>query len=52
MAAWRFLLDENVDPKVISYLEKEDLVAQHVQDALGAGAAGESDVLPYVCDTD
>ena len=52
MSAWRFLLDVNVDPKVVSYVEEEDLVAHHVQDALGAGADDESDVLPYVCDTD
>ena len=24
MAAWQFLLDENVDPKVATYLGKED----------------------------
>ena len=46
MAAWRFLLDENVDPKVVSYFEKEELAAQHVQEALGAGADDESDVMP------
>ena len=50
MSAWRFLLDENVDPKVVSYLEKEGLAAQHVQNALGAGADDESDVLPYACE--
>ena len=31
-------------------MEKEELVAQHVQDALGAGADDESDVLPYACE--
>lgn len=45
-----FFSEENVDPKVVSYVEKEELVAQHVQDALGAGADDESDVLPYACD--
>jgi len=35
MAGWRFLLDENVDPKVARYLEKEGLSAEHVRGALG-----------------
>ena len=52
MAAWRFLLDENVDPKVATYLEKEDLFAVHVRDSLGQGADDEADVLPYARDND
>lgn len=47
MVAWRFLLDENIDPKVGTYLEKEGIVAEHVRDALGPGAADHDDVLPY-----
>ncbi len=34
MAAWQFLLDENIDPKVATYLEKEKLSAEHVRDTL------------------
>lgn len=47
MSEWRFLLDENIDPKVVTYLEKEDLHAEHVRDALGQGADDEADVLPH-----
>jgi predicted nuclease of predicted toxin-antitoxin system len=46
-AAWQFLLDENVDPKVATYLAKENLDAVHVRDTLGQGADDEADVLPY-----
>jgi len=47
MSEWRFLLDENVDPKVATYLEKEGLFAVHVRDALERGADDEDDILPY-----
>ncbi|MFC7019727.1 MULTISPECIES: DUF5615 family PIN-like protein [Haloarcula] len=47
MAEWAFLLDENVDPKVATYLEKEALDAAHVRDTLGQGADDDADVLPY-----
>jgi hypothetical protein len=47
MREWRFLLDENVDPKVTTYLDKEGIHAEHVRDALGQGADDEADVLPY-----
>jgi len=47
MSGWRFLLDENIDPKVVTYLEKEDLHAEHVRDALGQGADDRADVLPH-----
>jgi len=47
MSDWRFLLDENVDPKAAAYLEKEGLFAVHVRDAVGLGADDEDDVLPY-----
>lgn len=50
MSEWRFLLDENIDPKVVTYLEKENLVAEHVRDALGQGADDHDDVLPYARD--
>jgi len=52
MAEWRFLLDENIDPKVATYLNKEDLFAVHVRDTVGKGADDEDDVLPYARDND
>ncbi|QKY20918.1 DUF5615 family PIN-like protein [Halolamina sp. CBA1230] len=52
MAEWRFLLDENVDPKVANYLEKEDLFAVHVRETVGQGADDEDDVLPYAREND
>lgn len=48
----RFLLDENIDPKTATYLEKEDLDAEHVRDALWQGADDEQDILPYAVETD
>jgi predicted nuclease of predicted toxin-antitoxin system len=42
-----FLLDENVDPKVKTYLAKEGIDAEHVRDTLGQGADDEDDLLPY-----
>ncbi len=35
MVAWRFLLEQNIDPKVVTYLEREELSAEHVRDTLG-----------------
>jgi predicted nuclease of predicted toxin-antitoxin system len=52
MSEWRFLLDENIDPKTATYLQKEDLAAEHVRDALWQGAADETDVLPYALERD
>lgn len=46
MSEWRFFLDENIDPKVATYLEKEGPLAEHVRDTLGQGADDEDDVLP------
>ncbi|WP_153952587.1 DUF5615 family PIN-like protein [Halosegnis longus] len=47
MANWRFLLDENIDPKTATYLAKEGVDVEHVRDALWQGARDERDVLPY-----
>ena len=47
MAAWRVLLDGNVDPKVAAHLEDEEVVAEHFRDALTEGADDETDVLSY-----
>jgi len=52
MSEWRFLLDENVDPKTATYLEKEGVLAEHVRDALWLGADDEADVLPYAREHD
>ena len=52
MSEWEFLLDENIDPKVATYLEKEALDAAHVRDTLGQGADDEDDVLPYAREQD
>jgi len=38
MSEWRFFLDENIDPKVATYLDKENVSADHVRDTLGTGA--------------
>ena len=46
MAEWQFLLDENVDPKVATYLGKVGLFAVHVRDVLGQGAGDEEDSSP------
>ena len=47
MGEWRFLLDENIDPKTVTYLQKEAIHAEHVRDSLGQGADDETDILPY-----
>lgn len=49
---WRFLLDENIDPKTATYLGKEGLHAEHVRDALWLGADDEDDILPYAREQD
>ena len=49
---WRFLLDENVDPKTARYLEKEDVYVEHVQGALGLGADDTEEILPYAREND
>jgi hypothetical protein len=49
---WRFLLDENVDPKVATYLDKEGVFAVHVRDVLGQDADDEDDVLPHAREHD
>lgn len=52
MSKWQFLLDENIDPKVATYLDKEDLFAVHVRDTVGQGADDEDDVLSYAREHD
>ena len=52
MSEWRFLLDENIDPKVATYLDKAELFAVHVRDTVGQGADDQDDVLPYARERD
>jgi hypothetical protein len=52
MGEWRFLLDQNIDPKTATYLQKEGTHAEHVRDTLGQGADDEADILPYVTERD
>ncbi|WP_226003972.1 DUF5615 family PIN-like protein [Natrinema salinisoli] len=52
MSGWRFLLDENIDPKTATYLRKEGVHVEHVRDALWQGADDEDDVLPYAREYD
>jgi len=52
MSGWRFLLDENVDPKTATYLETEGVDVEHVRDVLGQGADDQDDVLPYAREHD
>lgn len=51
MGNWRFLLDENVDPSVATYLERTDLFAIPVRDAIGTGA-DDGDIVPYAIERD
>lgn len=51
MAEWQFFLDENIDPKVATYLAKADVAAKHVRDALGQGA-DDTEVREYALDHD
>ena len=46
------LLDENIDPKTVTYLRKEGVDVEHVRDTLGEGADDEAGILPYVRETD
>ena len=46
MSEWRFLLDENIDPKTATYLKKEGIHAEHVRDSLWQGADDREDILP------
>jgi len=52
MSEWRFLLDENIDPKTVAYLRKEGVDVEHVLDTLAEGADDESDILPYARETE
>jgi len=44
---WSFLVDENLEPQIARFLEKEGYRADHVNEALTKGADDVEDVLPY-----
>jgi len=52
MSEWQFFLDENIDPKVATYLNKEQVFAEHVRETVGLGADDEADILPYIREHD
>jgi predicted nuclease of predicted toxin-antitoxin system len=51
-AGWRFLVDENLHPQIVTYLRKENIDASYVPDVLFEGADDEADILPYLTDHD
>lgn len=46
-AEWRFLVDENLHPQIVDYLENEDITAAYVPDVLFEGADDNEDILPF-----
>lgn len=46
-ADWYVLVDEDIEPRVVEFLEREGVRADHVPDVLHQGADDEEDVLPY-----
>ena len=49
---WRFLIDENLEPQIAEYLQKESISAEHVRDALHPGADDRAEILPYLRERD
>ena len=49
---WRFLIDENLKPTIVTELECYDIAAEYVLDALFEGADDFEDILPYCRRTD
>lgn len=47
MTPWRFLVDENLHPPIVTYLGKEEIHAAYVPDVLFEGADDDDDVLPF-----
>lgn len=47
MSAWRFLIDENLDPEIVAELETPEIEAECFVDALFEGADDFDDILPY-----
>ncbi len=46
-AEWAFLVDENLEKDLARAIQQEGFIAEHVSDALGAGADDVADILPY-----
>jgi predicted nuclease of predicted toxin-antitoxin system len=49
---WRFLIDENLSPTIVTELDRRDIAAEYVLDALFEGADDFEDILPYCRQTD
>lgn len=49
---WRFLIDENLSPSIVTELECHDIAAEYVVDALFEGADDFDDILPYCRETE
>jgi predicted nuclease of predicted toxin-antitoxin system len=47
MGRWRFLLDENIDPRTLDHVRGDEIGVEHVGDALGYGADDRTEILPY-----
>lgn len=50
-ADWRFLVDENLNPEIVSRLESHGIAAEYVVNAIYAGADDLEDILPYCRET-
>lgn len=48
---WRFLIDENLNPAIVTELERPGIKAEFVLDALFEGADDFEDILPYCRET-
>lgn len=48
---WRFLIDENLDPAIVSELERYDLESAYGVEAIIEGADDFEDVLPHCRET-
>lgn len=49
---WRFLIDENLSPAIVTELERHDIAAEYVLNALFEGADDLADISPYCRQTD
>lgn len=49
--SWRFLIDENLHPGIVTELERLGLRAEYVPDVLCPGANDFEDILPYCRET-
>lgn len=49
---WSVLIDEYLEPQIAEYLQKAPISADHVRDALRAGANDRTEILPYLREHD